>query len=180
MGPGVTVISLGELSRMTDFLYVSPLSPLVNPGLGLLYTLHPTRSVAPVQRQCPPLAVCPALGIPHAVGALCTRVRGADESPQASWKKWSWPASGRGGPDRLPSPLPFDPGSGSQPAATLGSLELNPGLRACPASPPQGRASTPSAIPAPTAGEAGAGERPESGARTLSHQGSFALFPPGG
>lgn len=101
-----------------------------------------------MQRQCPRLAVRPALGILQAVGSLYTRARGSGESPQASWKRWSWPASGRGGPGQPPSPLPFDPGSGSQPAATHGSLQLYPGLRArpaSPASPPPGRASTPSA-----------------------------------
>lgn len=93
--------------------------------------------------------------------------------------KGVWDASGRGGPAWLPSPLPFDPGSRSHPADTLGGPLLNPGLP-----PSVDRSPTPTRGPClhphpnfpPRRPRRGGG--PENGARTLSTPRVICSFRP--
>lgn len=98
------------------------------------------------------------------------------ERPRQSRQWGSKAASGRGGPGLLFSPLPFDPGSRSHPADTLG----RPTALSRP--PPSGTAPHPARPPPhpnfPLQRPRRGGGGPESGARTLHTKGHLLFFPP--
>lgn len=191
--------SWAKPSSEAHCLEVTPY-PLRPTSRALPPPLHPpTRAlgVAPCRAVNLPGCACPALCIPgwptrvwYAVGAQFTWGRGrGDESlsnqgfdpgTEVVLGERVWAASGRGGPARQLSPLPFDPGSRSHPADTLGG----PAAQSRP--PPSSADSTPTLTGGPglhphpnfPPRRPGRGGGPENGARTLSTPRVICSFSP--